>query len=95
MSEQENARILPLKGKYYGTQVELSDGTIRTFWYMGNWKPSKRQLGNMSAEEWKKEPVDTHFESEQCYAIAIAICKAFNKLPFDIVKTNEWPHGGI
>jgi len=47
------AEILPLSGKYYGTEVEvkfndpeIQDGLIQ-IWITGNWKLSLREIGIM------------------------------------------------
>jgi hypothetical protein len=81
------AMIAPLMGKYYGTKIQFDNGGGKlTVWYMGNWEPSKRQLEHwgMTLEEARDDLMlsDSHFESEQGFAIAEAICKAINDLRF-------------
>lgn len=83
------AELLPLKGKYYGTIVEITDEEtgyqeeVRV-WYMGNYKPSHRELDDW-AKSWSGrdgdpwEACDSHFESEQGLEIAERLVKAINE----------------
>ena len=85
------AKILPLKGKYYGTLIEYesitpySDNTHElVVWDMGDFTPSKRQLEDWgySLEEAKEDDMmsDSHYESSRGYMIAEAIVKALESI---------------
>jgi hypothetical protein len=83
------AEILPLKGKYYGTKIEIEDGGISTeikIWCSGNYTPSDRELdeADMSRAEYnenkndEQSSIDTsggHFESQWTYKLAEKICE--------------------
>lgn len=76
------AKIEPLKGKYYGTTISLENGEGITVWVMGDYKPSIRQLEELSMtyEEAKDDDYfcDSHFESETSYKVAVAIVEALS-----------------
>lgn len=79
------ARLLPLKGKYYGTRVEIEtlDGTeIMQIWVKGNRRPSARQLTqiNMTEEEANEDGCfcDEHYETSISYWLANSIIDAIN-----------------
>ena len=68
-------RILPLKGKYYGTQIEVIDGPcagmVFKLWHStGN--PSERE--GISADELE----DEHYESQETYELAKQIVGNFD-----------------
>jgi hypothetical protein len=57
-----DARILPLDGKYYGTEISIvnDDGEAFYFkiWNDSNYEPSDRELGNKcTIEQWRKNEV--------------------------------------
>lgn len=56
-----NAKLLPLKGKYYGTEIEITDdrGTahIITLWDNGSYVPSERELDGISEDDWRANVV--------------------------------------
>lgn len=82
------ARLLPLKGKYYGTEVEITNdnGNIYTIklWNNGVYEPSDRELdGICTIEEWRKdrdlrEVCDSHFESRETHEMALTIVALIN-----------------
>jgi len=79
------ARLLPLKGKYYGTQVEIEtlDGTeTMQIWVRGNRRPSARQLTqiNMTEEEANEDGYfcDEHYETAISYWLASSIIDVIN-----------------
>ena len=50
------ATLLPLRGKYYGTLIEIEDGFKHTIslWHSGSFEPSDRELeGICSIEQWR------------------------------------------
>lgn len=89
-----NAKLLPLKGKHYGSQIELAlnnkkIGKIKVWMSvpfgtdLGN--PSTRELtsnGHRTVEEAFEDefPCDSHYESELDYRISMIIKKALNNL---------------
>jgi hypothetical protein len=76
------ATILPLDGKYYGTKVQIDfgneDKTWVEVWYMGDYKPSARELALLHPGE-EFEGCDTHYETADGYRIAKIICDAINQ----------------
>jgi hypothetical protein len=63
------ATILPLKGKYYGTVVELKDGTQIEIWapdHFANPFGSEREIAN----GWKPEDGHDHVEDQRSLEIA-------------------------
>lgn len=93
-----NASIRPLNGKYYGTLIDIDDGTwggsTLEVWIMGNYRPSKRQLEHWEVESYEgaKEDgflSDDHFESELGYIIAEAIVKTLQGLSGDAYLSKE------
>jgi len=77
-----NAKIQPLKGKYYGTTIELDGGELIEVWIMGDWTPSARQLEywGMTLQEAQDDGMmcDSHYESADCYKLVERIVKAIN-----------------
>ena len=60
-----NARILPLDGNYYGTEVEIIDDDGNTFtislWNSCGYEPSDRELnGECTIEQWRNNEVLPH-----------------------------------
>jgi hypothetical protein len=82
------AKVLPLKGKYYGTIVELIDeegrkSEIKIWIDDPDYSPSDRQLedyGFANKEEAHDDgfPCDCHYESQRGYWIANCIASAIN-----------------
>ena len=81
-----NARILPLKGKYYGTEIEVvSDGGFEytiNLWNCANYRPSPIELASSgdfgtSEEYWREHDgaADGHFESLETYETAKKIAE--------------------
>ena len=80
------ARMLPLKDKYYGTEIiidtTLEESIVLNIWIMGNCKPSLRQL---AAWDYPTPDIvgdmicDSHFESEDCYNVSKFIVNAINE----------------
>lgn len=65
--------IAELKGKYYGTIIEDAEGTkILSVWKSAG-APSARQFEGFTKEEWEDYCCDSHWESQQTYAICEAI----------------------
>ena len=72
------AKLLPLKGKYYGTKIAVEHQGKESeisVWHMGNYKPSARELERRSEGF---EYCDSHFESEASLEIAKRIFAALN-----------------
>ena len=76
-----SARILPLKGKYYGTVVEFDHNQSVTVWLSGFYDPSERQLAEWgfasyaefaaaNAEDGGDYTCDGHYETEGSYRAA-------------------------
>lgn len=67
-------RVLPLDGKYYGTQVEVGDGLITV------WTPNHYACPFASSREialgWQPEDGHDHIEDVQSYANACLIAAA-------------------
>ena len=64
------AELLPLSGKFYGSEIKLDTDEIIKIWCSGkDYTPSIREI-NMNGEEW--EPEDSHYETEYNYQIALA-----------------------
>jgi hypothetical protein len=82
--ERMKAWILPLEGKYYGTQIQLENESILEVWLMDGWKPSKRQLEkwDMTYEEAQEDDqmCDSHYETEFGFSVAEAIVDALQKV---------------
>jgi len=78
------AKIEPLEGKYYGTRITLENGEGITIWVMGDYKPSIRQLEELSMtyEEAKDDDYfcDSHFESETSFKVAVAIVETLSRI---------------
>lgn len=49
------ATLLPLRGKYYGTLIEIEDGFKYTIslWHSGSFEPSDRELEGITIEQWR------------------------------------------
>ena len=84
------SKILPLKGKYYGTYIEatLPSGSFTLdVWFMGNGVPSSRQLkaDDATIENWASGGYycDSHYETADCYTVAVAIKGALDQLERD------------
>jgi len=87
-----NSKILPLKGKYYGTRVVIIDDDDNDFeitlWGQDDYEPSDRELsGVCTIEEWRKDEAGTiygecvdsgHFESRSTYRMAKTIVDLIN-----------------
>ena len=78
------AKLLPLSGKYYGTEIEvISDNGFEyviKLWNSANFRPSPRELARWgdfgtSEEYWRENDgaCDGHFESLDTYNTAIRI----------------------
>lgn len=92
--EKLNAKLLPLRGKHYGSQVELSLGNLKIgvikVWLSTPFesdlsRPSTRELssnGYKTVEEAAKDgfPCDSHYESELDYRLSLAIQSALDNL---------------
>lgn len=79
------ATIRKLEGKYYGTTIDFEHkhgSGYFTVWFMGNCKPSKRQLKHvqMNLKEWNESDYgcDGHFESKDCYEMCEILVDALN-----------------
>jgi len=74
------ANILPLKGKYYGTEVALETGEIITVWVgpNKNYIASERERIN----GWGPGDGFDHVESARDYKISQIICEALTKAGF-------------
>ena len=76
------SRILPLKGKYYGTEIELRcKGEMVVVWLRGQThdeiQPSARQLedwDNPNEDELRDLMCDSHYETVRDFSVAIRIC---------------------
>jgi hypothetical protein len=84
------AKILPLDGKYYGTEIKVEthdDSFDITVWWMGDFTPSDRELKQcgMSLDEWHENDMgcDSHFESSDGLEVAEIITKALNQTKED------------
>ena len=53
------AEILPLSGKYYGTEIKVSDGQHEhhfKLWSNASFEPSDRELGDIcTIEQWRRD----------------------------------------
>lgn len=79
------AELLPLKGKYYGSEIALYDAegdhtdTIQVWVFGNDYTPSERELEGWDEEEYGPyEVCDSHFESRLGYEICQRIVKAIN-----------------
>ena len=79
------AKILPLKGKYYGTEISITspdeprlNASIEVLISDPEWLPSERELGDESLEEWKEYCCDNHYESRLGYRVCQIIEQAIN-----------------
>lgn len=75
------AKLLPLKGKYYGTKIELKSGDIIEVWVghqKKNYKPSPREIEN----GWTSDIGFDHVETEDDYNIAVAIIKTLDEMGY-------------
>jgi hypothetical protein len=84
-NKKYRAKILPLEGKYYGTNIniETPEGETKIqIWFMGSWEPSKRQLeyDSVPLMGWREELFycDSHYETKDCYDLAKTICESLN-----------------
>lgn len=62
------ATIKPLKGKHYGTEIEIEDGDIKTsikVWCNADCEPSQRELDSweITREQWDKNEVINNCDS--------------------------------
>ncbi len=79
-------KVLPLKGKHYGTIIDCGNDEEIRIWGMGEIltvNPSKRQLedyGNpvRGTEEWREIFCDTHYESVEDLDFCELIVSAVN-----------------
>jgi len=81
------SKLLPLDGKYYGTDIELDDGKIINIWVMddNNWNtPSSRQLKywGCTLEDAIQDGlmIDSHFECDRSLAIAIKLAESLKDI---------------
>jgi hypothetical protein len=81
------AKILPLDGKYYGTDIELSDGKIINIWVTDDkdWNtPSHRQLEywDCTLEDAIGDGLmsDSHFECDRCLSIAVKLVESLKDI---------------
>lgn len=86
------ARLLPLSGKFYGSQIVIADGSkhpqMFEVWVPGPDEglgtPSKRQYesdGCSSAEKWMAEGwADSHMETDFNYKVAQACVDGINAM---------------
>ena len=87
------ATLLPLLGKYYGTEIEVdfednpnSNKEIITLWDSTGFVPSIRYLEyyDYTQEDWDKNKVcedficDSHFESKLTYERALKLVNLIN-----------------
>lgn len=50
------ATLLPLRGKYYGTLIEIEDEGFKhtiSLWHSGSFEPSDRELEGITIEQWR------------------------------------------
>lgn len=69
------AEILPLDGKYYGTEIKVSDGEYEyhfKLWNNASFEPSDRELGDKcTIEQWRENeelPIEDGWGSDTCPA---------------------------
>lgn len=79
-----DAKLLPLEGKYYGTQVAYgTEGHQIEIWDRGDGQPSYRQLEqwSMTLKEAKESDLmcDSHYETRLSEEIACVIVFALRK----------------
>lgn len=78
------AKLRPLNGKYYGTEIEIdfqdgSDKEVIKFWNTDGFEPSIREISDCDDEESIKEIMcDSHFESKLTYERACKVIDAIN-----------------
>ncbi len=74
--------VRPLKGKYYGTEIEDANGlSILKVWeHWGNPTPSERERADEPMEDWLKNTCDSHWESDETFRIVGLIVLLRNKL---------------
>ena len=83
------AKLRPLRGKYYGTEIEITDDNGFEYeinlWNCGNFRPSPRELASWgdfgtSEKYWKENDgaCDGHFESLSSYNVAKRIIMLIN-----------------
>lgn len=79
------AELLPLKGKYYGSHIQLRDergndlDCIEIWAFGGDYTPSEREIEGWDESEYGPyEVCDSHFESAFGYRICQLIVKAIN-----------------
>lgn len=68
------AKIKPLHGKYYGTEIELDTGQTITIWCpdYNDFKPSIRELNS----GWTEDMGMDHQEDVHSYELAKIVCQA-------------------
>jgi len=75
------AELLPLSGKYYGTEIKITDDYGYEYkielWNSGNDTPSVRELDGDSIENYVV--YDNHFENKNTYELACKIVNLINK----------------
>lgn len=72
--------ILPLGGKYYGTEIKVGQGSFR-IWGCGkenDYTPSSRETDGLEEGE-EFETCDNHYEKQQDYEIALVVEKALRE----------------
>lgn len=77
-----HAQIRPLKGKYYGTLIDIihPNGTYTLdIWFQGDGTPSERELADIPKGEQIWDYLDgSHMETKDGYELAQLICDAIN-----------------
>ena len=83
--------LVPLKGKYYGTEIQDNSGRIiAKIWYRGETeeekKPSPREMEDIDTEaindwgeSWQAWFDWSHYESTLSYTMALAIVEKMNE----------------
>jgi hypothetical protein len=82
------AELVPLGGKYYGTEIVLINDETNTKAYFQVWineisdyRPSERELRGWDEQEnGPYEICDNHYETDTAYKVCLAIEKALNGL---------------
>lgn len=87
------ARLLPLKGKYYGSIIEIDTPTGKTeikVWHSADFVPSQRELEKhqMTIEEYREnnEPCDSHFESHFTHKLCEYLVNCIKNMPMEFFK---------
>ena len=75
---KKRAYILPLEGKYYGTEIDVGDTGLIEIWGVDKTgEPSQRELDTWGDEEG--DICDSHYEDAGDLKVASVIVKALNE----------------